>query len=70
MKKILKTFSGTTDPAVTDRELAGRALSRKAAAEGMVLLKNENHLLPLKKGSKIALYGSGAGKTVKGGRRK
>lgn len=67
MKKILKTFSGTTDPAVTDRELAGRALSRKAAAEGMVLLKNENHLLPLKKGSKIALYGSGAGKTVKGG---
>ena len=33
----------------------------------MVLLKNSNHLLPLKRGSKIALFGAGAGKTVKGG---
>ena len=32
-------------------------LSRQAAAEGMVLLKNENHLLPLKKGSRVALFG-------------
>ena len=32
-------------------------ISRKLAAESMVLLKNENNLLPLKKGTKIALIG-------------
>ena len=32
-------------------------LSRTAAAEGMVLLKNEKHLLPLRKGSRVALFG-------------
>ena len=42
-------------------------MARKAAAEGMVLLKNGEGLLPLKKGSRIALYGSGASKTIKGG---
>ena len=31
------------------------ALSKQAAAEGMVLLKNENKILPLQKGGKIAL---------------
>ena len=43
------------------------ALSRKIASEGMVLLKNENALLPLKKGSKIALFGKGSADYVKGG---
>lgn len=33
----------------------------------MVLLKNEGNLLPLEKGSKVALYGIGASKTIKGG---
>lgn len=33
------------------------AVARKLAAESMVLLKNENNLLPLKKGTKIALIG-------------
>lgn len=32
-------------------------ISRKLAAESMVLLKNENDLLPLKKGTRIALIG-------------
>lgn len=32
-------------------------LARKAAAEGIVLLKNENNTLPLKKKRKIALFG-------------
>lgn len=32
-------------------------VSKQAASEGMVLLKNENGALPLKKGEKIALFG-------------
>ena len=47
------------------RELAHRKLSREAAAEGMVLLKNDG-TLPLR-GKKLALFGIGARKTVKGG---
>ena len=41
------------------------ALSREAAAEGMVLLKNEHNLLPLKAGSRIALFGKGSFDYVK-----
>ena len=33
-------------------------LCRKAACEGMVLLKNSNNALPLKQGEKIALFGN------------
>jgi len=43
------------------------ALSLKAAEEGMVLLKNEASVLPLRKGSKIALFGKGTFDYVKGG---
>lgn len=32
-------------------------LSKSAAEEGIVLLKNENELLPLKKGCKVAIFG-------------
>lgn len=32
-------------------------LSRRAAGEGMVLLKNEEDILPLKRGAKVALFG-------------
>ena len=42
-------------------------LSRKAAGEGMVLLKNENQCLPLKKNGKVALFGKGSIDYVKGG---
>ena len=47
------------------REQKHRELARRAAAEGMVLLKNDG-LLPLKT-KNIALYGAGARMTVKGG---
>ncbi len=43
------------------------ALSKKAAGEGMVLLKNEKGLLPLSLGSKVALFGKGSFDYVKGG---
>ena len=42
-------------------------LSRAAASEGMVLLKNENHVLPLAKGTKVALFGKASADYVKGG---
>ena len=43
------------------------ALSRSAAAEGMVLLKNENQVLPLREGARIALFGVGSADYVQGG---
>ena len=42
-------------------------LSRKAAGEGMVLLKNEGSLLPFCKGQKLAVFGKAAVDYVKGG---
>lgn len=42
-------------------------LSKEAAKEGMVLLKNEKNVLPLKKGSRVALFGKGTFDYVKGG---
>ena len=42
-------------------------LSRQAAAEGMVLLKNERNVLPLRKGSKVALFGKATIEYIKGG---
>lgn len=42
-------------------------LSKEAAKEGMVLLKNEENVLPLKKGSKVALFGKATFDYVKGG---
>lgn len=42
-------------------------LSRKAANEGMVLLKNNNGILPLKKGARIAVFGTAQFDYVRGG---
>lgn len=42
-------------------------LSRRAATEGMVLLKNTEGALPLKKGEKIALFGKATIEYIKGG---
>ena len=68
MKAMRKrVFPGTRDQSVTLRETVNRRLAEKAAAEGMVLLKNEGHFLPLEPGTKVALYGAGASMTVKGG---
>lgn len=62
-----RNFSGTTNPEIQPWEKKHRQIAREAAAEGIVLLKNEDHVLPLKEGSAVALYGAGAGRTIKGG---
>ena len=61
----MKIIKAGTNPEPTQFELDNRALARKAAAEGYVLLENDG-ILPLKD-KKVALYGSGARMTVKGG---
>ena len=43
------------------------ALSREAAAEGMVLLKNEDGFFPLGRGQKLAVFGKAQADYVKGG---
>lgn len=42
-------------------------LSRRAAGEGMVLLKNEGATLPLKRGTRVALFGKATVEYIKGG---
>lgn len=42
-------------------------MSREAAAEGMVLLKNESRILPFSQGTKLALFGKASVDYVKGG---
>lgn len=43
------------------------ALSRAAAADGMVLLKNEDQVLPFTAGQKVAVFGKAQADYVKGG---
>ena len=59
-------YYGATTQDISAYELMHRKVSRKAAAEGIVLLKNDN-LLPLKERSSIALFGTGVSHMVKGG---
>lgn len=58
--------SGNLDSTPAQLENQHRELAGRAAAEGIVLLKNDG-LLPLKTAEPVALFGSGAGRTVKGG---
>lgn len=56
----------TTNPEKSEREVRNEQKVRRIAAEGMVLLEN-NGALPINADGRIALYGGGARKTVKGG---
>ena len=57
MRKIKsQSFPGMTSCKTSRYEASHRAISRKAALEGIVLLKNERHLLPLETDIPIALY--------------
>lgn len=64
MKIKIRNKAAFTD-AVTPLEEANKEISYQAALEGIVLLENDG-ALPLSPG-KIALYGAGAGMTIKGG---
>lgn len=41
-------LAASTSDEITQREIDNAALAREAAGQGMVLLENENHTLPLK----------------------
>lgn len=66
MKLRERKYPGTLVETESSREKEHREIARKAAAEGIVLLEN-NGVLPLQPGAKIALYGFGARYTIKGG---
>lgn len=64
MEAKVKNFAAYSD-AETPLEAAHNEVAYRAALEGIVLLENDG-CLPVKPG-KIALYGAGAGMTIKGG---
>lgn len=60
-------FFASKSPEISGRETRNMERSRKIASQGMVLLQN-NGTLPIKgAGERIALFGNGARRTVKGG---
>lgn len=72
MGKWMRAFYQPVLPMGKDgqRLTAGKehiTLSKEAAKEGMVLLKNERGTLPFGKGSRLALFGKGTVDYVKGG---
>ena len=60
------SYSGSRQSAPSPREKRHAALARKAAAAGIVLLRNDG-VLPLAPDKPVALFGAGAGYTIKGG---
>lgn len=66
MQVKTRTYSGSKSAEVTARELSNRKIARMAAAEGIVLMKNDG-VLPIGKGQKAAIYGNGVSHFIKGG---
>ncbi len=58
--------TGTRSPEMTEAERNHRAVSRRIAAEGFVLLKNDG-ILPLPAGASLGFFGGGSAFTIKGG---
>ena len=58
----MNKYYGKKPGTITSQELEHTKIVREVAARGMVLMENDG-TLPLKKGTKIALYGSGAKNT-------
>lgn len=65
VKKRERTGTQSMEPRAY--EYRHRETARRAAAGGIVLLKNENNVLPLDKKDPIALFGKGAYGTIIGG---
>ena len=60
-------FHASTSAAVSEREVRNMERARKVASQGMVLLENAG-ALPLKaETKKVALFGNGGRRTIKGG---
>ncbi|MDO4905606.1 MAG: glycoside hydrolase family 3 C-terminal domain-containing protein [Lautropia sp.] len=65
---IMRTRTFRNEPVTNEPDLETNALiSREAATEGMVLLKNEQNALPLPANGKLALFGNSAYDIVIGG---
>jgi beta-glucosidase len=62
-----RNLTGTTSVEPREYEAVHAAIAKEAAIEGVVLLENKDNVLPLKAGSKLAVFGAGAAKTIKGG---
>ena len=67
MKIRKRKYSGVTDSRISEREIKNRDLSRKAAAEGVVLLKNHRTASSFRRHRKIAVFGNGIARVIKGG---
>ena len=67
LRMVARTLSAKGwEPSVPDLA-AHAAASRLVGAEAMVLLKNDDSLLPLKAGSRVALFGTTAYQSIAGG---
>ncbi len=67
-RKLKETkLTGTTSQDIQPYESLHRKVAKTAAEEGFVLLKNDHQILPVAKGTKLALYGAGASNPIKGG---
>lgn len=62
----MRKYDVTTKKEISNREIEHRNLVRSFAPECMVLLEN-NGVLPLQEATRVALYGSGARATMRGG---
>ena len=59
--------AATTNPNPGSLELKNTQLAKRAATEGMVLLENRDHALPMASSGNVAVFGPGSYMTVKGG---
>ncbi len=58
LRVIFETHEGAKKAGITSYDVQKHhALARKAAEEGIVLLKNNDRILPLEKGAKVAIIG-------------
>ena len=63
----MPVMAKSTSDEVSEREARNAELSMNLATQGMVLLENQNEVLPIASSGNIALFGGGAYTTIKGG---